>query len=344
MQTQGHVDIGRLMAWMDGAGLGHGPIADLASLSGGTQNLILRFTRGGRPFVLRRPPANPRAESNTTMRREARVLAALAGTDVPHPGLIAACDDETVLGVAFYLMEPIDGFNATSGLPALHAGDPEIRRNMGFALVEGAAALGRVDYQAVGLEGFGRPDRYLERQVSRWHSQLQGYERYEGWPGPSALPDAERIADYLEAARPADYRPGIMHGDYSLGNVMFRNDGPELAAIIDWELCTIGDPLLDLGMLMATWPGVPPVDLDVLVVTPWDGFPTVDELVAHYGAHSDRDMRDMTWYAVLAAYKQAIILEGSFARACAGLDPKPIGAKLHDTAERLLRRALHRIA
>ncbi len=344
MGSEHAVDLTRLGEWMDGEGLERGIFSDLTLLSGGTQNLIMRFKRGGRDFVLRRPPAHPRAESNETMRREARVLKALAGTSVPHPHLIAACGDEDVLGVAFYLMEPVAGFNPTSGLPPLHAGSADIRRRMGLSLVEGAAALAMVDYRAVGLEGFGRPDNYLERQVNRWRSQLHGYARYEGWPGPTALPEVERIADYLEAARPADFRPGIMHGDYSLGNVMFRNDGPDLAAIIDWELCTIGDPLLDLGMMLATWRGVPPVDLAVLVVEPWEGFPTVDELVDHYAARTDRDMTSIEWYAVLAAYKQAIILEGSFARACAGLDPKPIGLKLHDTATKLLQRALCRIA
>ncbi len=344
MDKEGAVDIPRLEDWMDAQGLDRGAVTGLIALSGGTQNLILRFERGGRAFVLRRPPLSPRTESNDTMRREARVLRALANTDVPHPRLIAACSDEEVLGAAFYLMEPVDGFNATSGLPTLHAGNADIRREMGFALVDGAAALARVDYKAVGLEGFGRPDNYLKRQVGRWRSQLDGYARYEGWPGRAALPHVERIADYLDANQPPEFRAGIMHGDYSLGNVMFRNDSPGLAAIIDWELCTVGDPLLDLGLLMANWPGVPPGDLPVLIVDPWDGFPTIDELVAHYAASSDRNMDSITWYAVLAAYKQAIILEGSFARACAGLDPMPVGLKLHETSTALLRRALWRIA
>jgi aminoglycoside phosphotransferase (APT) family kinase protein len=344
MVDENAVDIARLAEWMDGQGLERGAITGLTVLAGGTQNLILRFARGGRFFVLRRPPIHPRPESNTTMRREALVLGALADTDVPHPRLIAACADEEILGVAFYLMEPVDGFNATSGLPALHAGDPAIRREMGYALVEGASALAKINHEAVGLKAFGRPDSYLERQVSRWRSQLDGYGRYHNWPGRVGLPDIERVADYLEANRPLEFRPGIMHGDYSLGNVMFRNDGPQLAAIIDWELCTIGDPLLDLGLLMANWPGVPPANLPVLKVEPWDGFPTEDELVAHYAGRTDRSMDAITWYAVLAAYKQAIILEGSFARACAGIDPVPVGKLLHETAVILIRRALARIA
>ena len=270
-------------------------------------------------------------------------MSALSETDVPHPRLLAACGNESVLGVAFYLMEPVSGFNPVTGMPPLHSNDPAIRREMGFALVDGAIALSRVDYQAVGLEGFGKPDNYLARQVERWRSQLEKYERYEGWPGQSELPDVDAVTAYLDENQPHDFKPGIIHGDYSIGNVMYRNDGPQLAAIIDWELATIGDPLLDLGWIVATWRGEQPVDLDVLVVDPWDGFPSGDELIAHYAKQTDRDMSHINWYIVLACYKLGIILEGTYARACAGKDPMATGLALHGTAQKLFRRALHRI-
>ena len=338
------VDYAALAAWMDETGLDRGAIEEVTPLAGGTQNILVLFRKGKRRFVLRRPPATIRPESNETMRREARVLGALAGTDVPHPGLIAACGDEAALGYAFYLMEPIDGFNAVSGpLPRPHADDPAMRRAMGFALVDGAATLGKVDYKAVGLDGFGKPDGYLQRQVSRWRSQLEGYARHEGWPGIAGLPDVGAIADYLERTCPTDFRPGIIHGDYSLGNVMFRRTGPELAAIIDWELATIGDPLIDLGWMLATWRGVPPEELSVLLMEPADGLPAADELIERYAAQSDRDLSHIDWYMVLACYKLAIILEGTYARACAGRDPMEVGLSLHDTTCKLLRRALVRI-
>ena len=136
------VDLAALQAWMDEQGLGSGPLEAVQRLSGGTQNILLRFTRAGRDYVLRRPPPVLRANSNETMRREARALAALAGTGVPHPGLIAACPDETVIGAAFYLMEPIDGFNATQGLPVLHAGDAAMRGRMGLAMVDAPVSGG----------------------------------------------------------------------------------------------------------------------------------------------------------------------------------------------------------
>jgi aminoglycoside phosphotransferase (APT) family kinase protein len=337
------IDTDKLARWMDQQGLETGPVTDITNLSGGTQNIILAFRRGGRRFVLRRPPPTPRPESNETMRREARVLGALAETDVPHPRLIASCPDENVLGVAFYIMEPVDGFNPIVGLPPLHAGSPDIRHRMGLALVDGATALGRVDYVAVGLEGFGKPDNYLERQVTRWQSQLDGYSRFQGWPGAGGLPGVDRVSRYLEMNRPATFKPGILHGDYSIGNVMYRNDGPELAAIVDWELATIGDPLLDLGWILATWRHPGAVNLDVLVVEPFDGFPTEPELIARYAQNTDRDLSAIQWYVVLACFKLAIILEGTFARASEGRDPMAVGESLHATAAKLFQRALDRI-
>jgi aminoglycoside phosphotransferase (APT) family kinase protein len=337
------IDLARLTVWMNERQLPAGPITNAVRLGGGSQNVILRLTKGGRDFVLRRPPVSARKESNETMRREARVLAAIAPTDIPHPRLVAACGDETVLGVAFYLMEPVDGFSAINGMPDLHAGDPAIRHRMGLALVDGAAAIGRVDYLAVGLEGFGRPQQYLERQVARWRSQLEGYSRYQGWPGPASLPGLGAIAEYLDARRPPGSKPGIIHGDYSIGNVMYRNDGPEIAAIVDWELATIGDPLIDLGWILATWRSQREVDIGVLKVEPFDGFPTAAELIDRYASRSDRDLSCIDWYVVLACFKLAIILEGSFARAHAGLDPMATGIRLHTAAVRLCERALERI-
>lgn len=337
------IDLPRLTAWMDEQQLPAGPVTNAVRLGGGSQNVILRLTKGGRDLVLRRPPVSARRESNETMRREARVLSAIARTNVPHPRLVAACGDETVLGVAFYLMEPVDGFSAINGMPTLHAGDPAIRHRMGLALVDGAGAIGQVDYLAVGLDGFGKPQQYLERQVARWRSQLEGYARYQGWQGPESLPGLGVIAEYLDARRPAASKPGIIHGDYSIGNVLYRNDGPEIAAIVDWELATIGDPLIDLGWILATWCSQREVDIGVLKVEPFDGFPTAAELIDRYASQSDRDLSSIDWYVVLACFKLAIILEGTFARAQAGLDPMATGLRLHTAAVRLCERALKRI-
>ncbi len=342
------VDLGALTQWMDARGLGSGPLVNQRVLGGGTQNILLYFERSGRPYVLRRPPRHPRDNSNKTMRREARVLGAIADSGVPHPKLIAACPEEDVIGVSFYLMEPIDGFNPTTGLPDLHASDPAIRRQMGFEMVDGIVKLGNVDYLAVGLEGFGKPDGYLERQVERWRSQLESYHEMKGYPGPE-ISGVERVARWLDDNRPSSWQPGILHGDFHLANVMFAYDGPELAAIVDWELSTIGDPLLDLGQMIATWADDDAADDDGLAtatigVTPWEGFPKSFELVARYASHSARDLSAIDWYCVLACYRLGIILEGTHARACAGKADKGVGDLLHATTVGLFQRALKVIA
>lgn len=336
-ETQAGVDVDALIRWMNGEGLGEGPVSAATMLTGGTQNILLRFTRAGRDYVLRRPPAHPRPESNETMRRESRLLGALAGTGVPHPGLIAACVDESVLGAAFYLMEPIEGFNPTSGLPPLHAGSVAVQDRMGLSMVEALVALSRVDHRAVGLEDFGKADGYLERQVGRWGRQLASYSAFSKWPGPQSLGGVQPVAQWLESNLPRDFRPGIIHGDYHLANVMFRYDSGELAAIIDWELATIGDPLVDLGWMLATWPEV---DEEPMVsVRPWIGFPTAAELVDHYRRLSGRDF-EAEWYAIFGCYKLGILLEGTYARACAGKAPLAIGDKLHARAQWLFARAV----
>jgi aminoglycoside phosphotransferase (APT) family kinase protein len=330
------VDLDRLAQWMDREGLGSGPIANPTLLAGGSQNILIRFTRSRRDYVLRRPPLHMRPESNETMRREARLLGALAQTPVPHALLIAACLDESVLGAVFYLMTPIEGFNPQNGLPETHH-SPAAQHRMGFALVEGLAALHRVDPTAVGLSDFGKVDGFLERQVARWQRQLAGYGDLASWPGAAALGDVDAVAGWLEANRPAHFRPGILHGDYHLANVMYRNDRPELAAIIDWELATIGDPLIDLGWLLATWPQ--DADGGMLAIEPWNGFPNARELIAHYAACANRPVDLVNWYGVFACFKLAILLEGTHARACVGKAPRDVGDRLHGRAKWLFARA-----
>lgn len=332
-------DLDAIAGWMSGQGLGDGPLQNVAAIGGGTQNVMLRFERSGRPFVFRRGPHHLRPVSNKVILRETRVLAALAGTDVPHPRLIAACDDTAVLGDAvFYLMEPVDGFNAGEALPPLHATDPGVQFQMGLSMADALARLGAVDHVAVGLADFGKPDGFLERQVPRWLSELEGYSAFENYPGPD-IGDVAGVARWLEERRPEHWTPGIMHGDYHGANVMFSRTGPELVAIVDWEMCTIGDPLLDLGWMIATWrmPGQEDVLGQALMDA--EGLCSTTDLVNRYADNTTRDLSNLTWYAVMACFKLAIILEGSNARAAAGLAPKEIGDLLHTATVRLLQRA-----
>jgi aminoglycoside phosphotransferase (APT) family kinase protein len=330
------VDLDRIAAWMSERGLEDGPITDVSLIAGGTQNVLVRFRRGEREFVLRRPPPHKRANSDETMRREARVLGALAGSDVPHPALIAAEPELDVIGAAFYLMEPVDGFNATLGLPEPHASDRAIQREMGLSMADAIGALARVDVAAVGLSDLGKPDGWGERQVPRWRKQLDGYSELPGYPGP-AIPRLDDVAAWLDAHRPDDIRMGLIHGDFHFANVLISPTEGHVAAIVDWELATIGDPLLDLGHLLSSWPR--PGHPSFISTGEETALPTAEEVIARYDAQVDRDLSHLTWYRVLACYRLGIILEGSHARAFSGLTPLEIGDRLHDHTLQLFAQA-----
>lgn len=333
------VDFGVVGKWMEEQGLPGGQFEGVTTLGGGTQNIMLRFTRGGRDYVLRRGPKHLRAKSNDVIRREARLLGALTGTGVRAPEVIAACTDESVLGAVFYLMEPITGFNPQTELPELHAADAEIRRQMGLSAVEAIARLGALDYRELGLGDYGKPDGFLERQVPRWLSELDSYSANEGYPGPR-IPGVDRVGDWLERNRPAVWQPGILHGDCHLANIMFRYDGPQVAALVDWEMSTIGDPLLDLGWQIATRPEPGTAGAGLFgKLGQAGGLPEPEEMVAHYGKFSTRDLGAITWYTVLACFKLGIVLEGTHARAFAGKAPKEIGDFLHAITMELFEKA-----
>ena len=334
------VDVDRIAAWMDDRGLEAGPLTDVTQLAGGTQNILVRFRRGTREFVLRRPPPHKRANSDETMRREARVLGALAGSDVPHPALIAAEPDESVIGAAFYLMEPVDGYNVTLGLPPTFADDAAAQREMGLSMADAIAALARIDPAERGIADLGRWEGWGERQVPRWRRQLESYRELDGYPGPD-IPGVDEVGAWLEANRPSDLRPGIIHGDFHFANVLIHPTEPRVAAIVDWELATIGDPLLDLGHLLACWPTRTGTALTPVAAA---ALPDPADVVARYGEGSDRDLSAVTWFHVLACYRLGLILEGTHARACAGLAPKATGDMLHAHTLALLAQATELIA
>ncbi|MFI7447536.1 phosphotransferase family protein [Nonomuraea sp. NPDC049714] len=322
------IDLAALGAWMDAQGLPEGEITGAAPVPGGTQNVMVRFERGGRPYILRRPPVHARAKSNDVLRREARVLAALRDTPVAAPRLVAAQTEvRSELEPVFYLMEPVDGFNPSMGLPEPHASDPAIRHRMALEAASALAELGRVDPDV--LPGFGRPEGFLERQVPRWLKELDSYGELDGYPGPR-IPGLRETAAWLDANRPATFTPGIMHGDYHFANLLYAHDGPRVAAIVDWEMCTIGDPLVDLGWLLAVLP---------LSGEQIPGLASPREIVDCYAALSERDLSAIDWYAVMACFKLGIVLEGTHARACASKAPKDIGDALHATTLSLFERA-----
>lgn len=333
------VEVAALGEWMDAQGLATGPISELRPIGGGTQNIMVRFHRGGHDYVLRRGPRHLRPNSNTVINREMTLLAALGDTAVPHPRFIAGSADEDVIGAVFYLMAPVDGFNAAESLDTPVAATAAGRKRLGLGMIDALVTLGAVDHTRIGLADFGRPEGFLERQVPRWRSEFDRYRSTEGYPGPE-FTGLDRVADWLEKYRPTRFRPGVLHGDFHFANVMFARDRPEVVAIVDWEMATIGDPLLDLGVLTAIWPRTAgDTDLYESALGASGDLPTVDAVVDRYAAASDRDLSALDWYTVMACFKLGIILEGTYARSCAGQAPPEVGARLRRYANGLFDRA-----
>src|SRR3979411_2374634 len=250
LPTLSHDDQAAVQRWVRQQCLGS-TVTDVEPLTGGTQNIVVRLHVDGRPMVLRRPPVQPRPTSDKTMLREIAALRTLAGTPVPHPGFIAGCDDLNVLGVVFYLMEGVDGFNPGSEMDEAYVRDPGMRHQVGLSYAASLAQLGNVAWEGSPLAELKRPGSFLERQVPQFLRLLESYrhDRY----APESLAVGE-LAEWLESNRPADGTPGIMHGDPHLRTVLRPRYKPEWAAFVDWEMCTVGDPLLDLGWMLICWP------------------------------------------------------------------------------------------
>ncbi|MCI4592101.1 phosphotransferase family protein [Sphingobium sp. BYY-5] len=333
-----------LNAWLDTSGApGYGPVTAARKLAGGLQNNVFLLSRGNRDLILRRPGKHLKPRSNETMLREARVLNALEGSAVPHPRMLALCDDADVLGACFYLMEPLEGFARSGDLPGQYATDSSWRRAMGVELVKAASALGNVDPVAAGLEDLGRPDNWHERQVERWRSQLEGYAATPGY-NPADLPHVDAVGRWLADNLPTDRRIGLVHGDLQFPNVMFSLQAPRISGVLDWELVSLGDPLLDLGWILSSWFEDGDPEGKSPMVKPWDGFLSRGELSTLYGKQSGRDMAQMPWFFALACYKLACLLEATFAASKAGKVPEPVGRSVHAYATWLMTKALQIIA
>lgn len=312
------MDLESLDAWIGDRLPGQGKPLDATRLGEGTgiANALYVLRRGDDQWVLRRPPAVKNDPSASDTVREWRILMALEGTPVPHPTPRLLCEDLDVLGAPFMIMDVVDGFTPGFDLCAPFADDPQLRWDLAMAYVDGCAELSKVDWVAGGLEGLGKPDGFLERQVPRWLAQLDRYRTRE-------LPELEFLAAWLEDNRPTMSPAAILHGDYSPFNVMVSRDRPaRLAAIVDWDTGTIGDPLLDIGHLLARWsePGEEPVlDMQAGGV---DGYPSRAAMAARYAEQTGRDLSALPFYEALALFKLAVILEGTFARQSAAGIPQ----------------------
>jgi aminoglycoside phosphotransferase (APT) family kinase protein len=332
-RVAGLVDEERLARWMDERKLpGAGEPVSACFVTGGASNEIFEVRRGSTRLALRRPPRLVPEGRNETMLREARVLAALADSDVPHARLRGVCDDPSVLGACFYLMDWVEGWTPMGPLPEPFRSDAKLKQGLGDELVDAIANLSLVDWRAGGLEGFGRPEGFLARQVERWLAHLASFRFRE-------LPGLEEAAAWLRAHTPRRFRPGIIHGDYQFANVMFRHGAPaRMAAVVDWEMSTVGDPLLDLGWVLMGWPD-PDEDRSQALYFDYAGMQSRAELMERYAKRSGLALDAIDYYVVLARFKMACVLEGGYARYVQGGADNPKMASFGQVVLDMARRA-----
>ena len=309
----------------------------IARLGEGQSCLTYLVSGTGWEVVLRRPPRGELPRGAFDVVREHRVLSALADaeTGVPVPRPLALCEDTEVLGAPFYLMERVHGYSVRTTLPPALTGHAD-RRRMGEALVDLLVALRAIDVSAVGLEGHGRPDGYLRRQLRRMGEQREAVRG-------RALPELDAVGAWLAEHVPDSPAPALLHGDLKLDNVILAPSSPaRVAAVIDWELSTLGDPLADLGWLLYFWreQGEEPFPIPVANVTHLPGFSRRAELRDRYERLTGARVSDAPWYAALGGWKIAVIMEASYLRFRAGNADHPTFAALEEGVGRLARRAL----
>jgi aminoglycoside phosphotransferase (APT) family kinase protein len=329
-----------LEAYLDAQGLGSGPV-EAETVGEGHSNITYLIRREGGEWVLRRPPRPPLPPSAHDVLREARLLSAVQDADVRTPRVLAACDDESVIGAPFYVMEKMEGDVMVGDIPE-RLDTPAEHGRIAAELIDALVEIHAVDWQSAGLEGYGKPTGYLERQVRRFSGL---WEHNATRP----VPDLDETTAWLGANVPESGPATIVHGDYRLGNTMFAPGTPaRLVAIFDWELATIGDPLADVGYMTATYAqpgdeadaeGETPI-FALNAVTTREGFPTRDELIARYEERSGRSMSDVRWYQTLALWKSAVFLEGSYKRLLAGTTDDPFFKLLDEGVPAIARRAL----
>lgn len=331
--------LGPIEALLDAAGLGSGPI-QARMIGDGHSNITYLLSRAGADVVLRRPPRPPLPPSAHDVVREARLLQALQGHAVRTPRVLLLHEDPDVLGVPFYVMEQVHGDVIGAELP-VRLGTPEARDAIVDELVDALVELHAVDWQAAGLDWFGKGDgRYLERQLRRFTGLWEHNRTRE-------LPEVDELLAWLTEHRPEQRESTLVHGDYRLGNVMFGagppGERPHLAAIFDWELATIGDPLADVGYLTANYAaaGIDSGPLAAMSsVTAEPGFPSRQEIVDRYAARSGRDVGDVRWHQVLAGWKACVFLEGSYKRHLGGAGDDPVFASFGEMVPAIARYSL----
>ena len=298
------LDTDRLSAWMREHVPGfEGPLG-YAKFAGGQSNPTYKLTTPSRDYVLRRKPMGELLPSAHQVDREYRVMAALHPTGFPAPRQFGLCEDDSVIGSAFYVMEMVEGRTIwDGGMPGL---TPDQRREHYHAMIDTLADLHNTDHAAIGLGDFGRPGNYFERQVNRWTKQYRAAET-------ETMPVMEQLIEWLPRTVPEQTRTSIVHGDYRVDNMKFAPGvDPRVVAVLDWELCTLGDPTADLTYYLMSWVTVPEGRSGVMGITgPETGIPTLEEMVARYCARTGRDgMPDLDWYFAFNLFRLASIVQG----------------------------------
>jgi aminoglycoside phosphotransferase (APT) family kinase protein len=308
-----------LRAFLDAHGLGEGELR-ATPIGEGHSNVTYLIERGESEFVLRRPPRPPLPPSAHNVLREARLLHALRGTPARVPEVLAVCADESTIGAPFYVMERVEGEAIVSEVHAA-IDRPAEHGRIGEQLIDALVEIHDVDWRAAGLEDFGKPTGYLERQLRRFNGLWELNKTRE-------IAAVETVGSWLAQNMPSSGPATIVHGDYRLGNTMFALDAPaRLTAVLDWEMATIGDPLADIGYLCMMWAerGDPEEGLRAALgnVTRAEGFYTREQLIARYEERSGRSVRDIRWYTTLALWKSVVFMEGNYKRAIAGTTDDP---------------------
>ncbi|MEV6822913.1 phosphotransferase family protein [Nocardiopsis dassonvillei] len=303
------LDLTGLRAYLDAAvpGLVSGPLEGRV-VAGGKSNLTYVVTDGTGNWVVRRPPLGHVLATAHDMPREYRVMSALRDTAVPVPRTYVLCEDSEVLGAPFYVMEHVAGtpFRTRDEIAPLGA---EAVRGVAEALIATLGELHAVEPEEVGLGDFGRPRGFLERQVRRWGKQLEASRSRD-------IPGIDELRDRLAATLPEQSAPAIVHGDYRLDNVLVTSAG-RVNAVLDWEMATLGDPLVDLGLMLVYQ--AQPVGVGAAPATSAEGYPSPEELVGMYAAATGRDVSRLGWYVALGCFKLAVIAEGIHFRHGRGL-------------------------
>jgi aminoglycoside phosphotransferase (APT) family kinase protein len=301
------IDVARVSDWLTRNVDGLVEPFTFETIEGGRSNLTYRVTdASGTRFVLRRPPLGHVLATAHDMAREHRIISAVGTTSVPVPTTLGLCEDESVNGAPFYVMSFVDGEVLDSPERAAHM-TPDVRRAAALHLIDVLADLHAADVDAIGLGDLAKRDGYVERQVRRWSSQWEQSKTRD-------LPAVDEVARRLAAAVPSQQAVAVAHGDFRFGNCLTDTATGRIAAVLDWELCTLGDPLADLGYLGVYWAGGDPARARHNDPTGLEGFPSYEEIVGRYADRSGLDVDGIDYYVAFSCFRLAAISEGVYAR------------------------------